>query len=183
MKAHSALESDGHIQDYVVFDLSGPPMADGKGVETPPCEYLVRESYSKHGRQLTAVVNCAGVIQTGNMGEVTVENYDYNMITNTRVPFEIMTHAVPFLKTAAAGAKSNGEGKDDEHVIAPSIVNISSVCGKQSFPGCTAYCMSKAAVDMMARCASVDLAKHGIRVNNVNPGMVVTELHQVSFSS
>ncbi len=117
------------------------------------------------------------------MGEVTVENYDYNMITNTRVLFEIMTHAVPFLKAAAAGAKSNGEGKDDEHVIAPSIVNISSVCGKQSFPGCTAYCMSKAAVDMMARCASVDLAKHGIRVNNVNPGMVVTELHQVSFSS
>lgn len=40
--------------------------------------------------------------------------------------------------------------------------------------------MSKAAVDMMTRCASVDLAKYGIRVNSVNPGMVVTNLQKVS---
>ena len=38
--------------------------------------------------------------------------------------------------------------------------------------------MSKSAVDMMTRCASVDLAPFGVRVNSVNPGVVVTELQK-----
>ena len=58
------------------------------------------------------------------------------------------------------------------------IVNVSSVNGIQSFGGTAAYCASKAALDMLMRCASVDLAEHGIRVNNVNPGVVITELQK-----
>ncbi len=55
---------------------------------------------------------------------------------------------------------------------------VSSVTGQQSFEACLSYCASKAAVDMMVRCAAVDLAPHGVRVNSVNPGVVVTELHK-----
>jgi NAD(P)-dependent dehydrogenase (short-subunit alcohol dehydrogenase family) len=40
--------------------------------------------------------------------------------------------------------------------------------------------VSKAAVDMLTRCAALDLAAQGVRVNAVNPGVVVTELHTVS---
>ena len=113
---------------------------------------------------LTSIINAAGVLQGGAMGteQVNISNYNYNMICNTQAPFEIMYYAIPYLK----------KQKD----IYPSIINVSSVNGKQSFAGCVTYCMSKAAIDQLTRCASVDLAKFGIRVNAVNPGVIETNL-------
>jgi NAD(P)-dependent dehydrogenase (short-subunit alcohol dehydrogenase family) len=58
------------------------------------------------------------------------------------------------------------------------IVNVSSVTGSRSFPGVLAYCVSKAAVDQLTRCAALELAPKGVRVNAVNPGVVVTEIHK-----
>ena len=72
-----------------------------------------------------------------------------------------MNLAVPFL------AKSRGN-----------IINLSSVAGLRSFPGVLAYCVSKAAVDQLTRCAALELAPKGIRVNAVNPGVVVTQIHR-----
>ena len=60
------------------------------------------------------------------------------------------------------------------------IVNVSSVAGPRAYPGLLAYCVSKAGVDSLTRCAALDLAPQGVRVNAVNPGVVVTELHTVS---
>ncbi len=61
-----------------------------------------------------------------------------------------------------------------------SIVNVSSVNGLRSFPGVLAYCVSKAAVDHLTRCAAIELAPLGVRVNAVNPGVTVTNLHRRS---
>ena len=58
------------------------------------------------------------------------------------------------------------------------IVNVSSVTGLRSFPGVLAYCVSKAGVDQLTRCAALELAPKGVRVNAVNPGVVVTGLHR-----
>jgi NAD(P)-dependent dehydrogenase (short-subunit alcohol dehydrogenase family) len=58
------------------------------------------------------------------------------------------------------------------------IVNVSSVTGLRSFPGVLAYCVSKAGVDQLTRCAALELAPQGVRVNAVNPGVVVTEIHK-----
>jgi NAD(P)-dependent dehydrogenase (short-subunit alcohol dehydrogenase family) len=58
------------------------------------------------------------------------------------------------------------------------IVNVSSVTGLRSFPGVLAYCVSKAGVDQLTRCAALELAAKGVRVNAVNPGVVVTEIHR-----
>ena len=58
------------------------------------------------------------------------------------------------------------------------IVNISSVTGLRSFPGVLAYCVSKAGVDQLTRCAALELASKNVRVNAVNPGVVVTEIHK-----
>ena len=62
------------------------------------------------------------------------------------------------------------------------MVNLSSVAGTRPYAGLAAYCVSKAAVDMITRCAALDLAPHGVRVNAVNPGVVVTELHTVTHA-
>ena len=44
--------------------------------------------------------------------------------------------------------------------------------------GVLAYCVSKAAVDQLTRCAALELAPLGVRVNAVNPGVTVTNLHR-----
>jgi NAD(P)-dependent dehydrogenase (short-subunit alcohol dehydrogenase family) len=46
------------------------------------------------------------------------------------------------------------------------------------FPGILAYNMSKAAVDQMTRTVALELADRGVRVNAVNPGVIVTEIHK-----
>lgn len=57
-----------------------------------------------------------------------------------------------------------------------SIVNISSIAAALTHRWMTAYCASKAAVNMLTRCAADDLGEHGIRVNAVLPGLVDTDL-------
>ncbi|UOQ55989.1 SDR family oxidoreductase [Leucobacter allii] len=56
------------------------------------------------------------------------------------------------------------------------IVNISSIGGRQPTPGMGAYESSKAAVDSITRWAAIELAAHGIRVNAVAPGPVLTPM-------
>ena len=58
------------------------------------------------------------------------------------------------------------------------VVNVSSVTGLRAFPGVLAYCVSKAALDQLTRCSALELASQGVRVNAVNPGVVVTEIHK-----
>jgi len=55
---------------------------------------------------------------------------------------------------------------------------VSSVNGIRSFPGVLAYNVSKAAVDQFTRCVALELAPKGVRVNSVNPGVIITELQR-----
>lgn len=147
-------KKEGHIFDYVVADLS----------EMNQCEHVIKKAVHLLGGHLTSLINCAGVLKGGGMGDpkVDLSNYEANMAINTQAPFELMVHSIPYLKKETSS----------------SIVNVSSVNGKQSFPGCVTYCMSKAALDQLTRCASVDLAKDGVRVNSVNPGVIATNLQK-----
>lgn len=55
---------------------------------------------------------------------------------------------------------------------------MSSVNGMRSFPGVLAYNMSKAALDQFTQCVALELADRGVRVNSVNPGVVITNIHK-----
>lgn len=110
---------------------------------------------------LDVLVNAAGIILVGSIDTTSLEQWDTMMNINLRSVFHQMKLAVPFLE------KTRGN-----------IVNVSSVTGLRSFPGVLAYCVSKAAVDQLTRCAALDLAARGIRVNAVNPGVVVTDIHR-----
>jgi NAD(P)-dependent dehydrogenase (short-subunit alcohol dehydrogenase family) len=60
-----------------------------------------------------------------------------------------------------------------------SIVNVSSIAGALTHPWMAAYCVSKAGLDMLTRCAADELGPHGIRVNSVLPGLVHTPMATV----
>jgi NAD(P)-dependent dehydrogenase (short-subunit alcohol dehydrogenase family) len=110
---------------------------------------------------LTTLVNAAGIIGTGSIESTTDGEWDTMMDINARAPFRLMRAALPALIP-----------------VKGSIVNVSSVTGLRSFPGVLAYCVSKSAIDQLTRCAALDLAAKGVRVNAVNPGVVVSNLHR-----
>lgn len=128
--------------------------------ETSHVDRLVSETVDQFG-QIDVLVNSAGIIKTGSVENTTLDDWNKMMDINVRSVFYLMQKCVPYLEVS----KGN-------------IVNVSSVTGTRAFPGVLAYCVSKAAVDQLTRCTALELAPKGIRVNAVNPGVVVTNLHK-----
>ncbi len=113
---------------------------------------------------LDVLVNSAGIIEGGSIETTALADWDEMMGINLRAPFLLMHLAMPHL-VARQGC----------------VVNVSSVNGLRAFPGVLAYCVSKAALDHLTRCAALEMASKGVRVNAVNPGVVVTNLHRASM--
>jgi len=61
------------------------------------------------------------------------------------------------------------------------IINIGSIAGKEVYPNGNVYCASKHAVDAISKAMRYDLNKYGIRVGEINPGLVETEFSLVRF--
>lgn len=110
---------------------------------------------------IDVLVNAAGHLSNGTIENTSLQAWDEMMDVNVRAPFQLMQMALPSL------IERRGN-----------IVNVSSVTGLRAFPGVLAYCVSKAALDQLTRCSSLELAAKGVRVNAVNPGVVVTEIHK-----
>ncbi|MCC9166042.1 SDR family NAD(P)-dependent oxidoreductase [Pontibacter harenae] len=61
------------------------------------------------------------------------------------------------------------------------IINIGSIAGKEVYANGNVYCASKHAVDAISKAMRIDLVQQGIKVSEVNPGMVETEFSEVRF--
>lgn len=61
------------------------------------------------------------------------------------------------------------------------VINIGSIAGKEAYPNGNVYCASKHAVDAINNGMRMDLYQHGIKVSQVNPGLVETEFSKVRF--
>ncbi len=61
------------------------------------------------------------------------------------------------------------------------VVNIGSIAGKEVYPNGNVYCASKFAVDAINNGMRLDLNQYGIKVSQVNPGLVDTEFSEVRF--
>lgn len=126
---------------------------------------LLEETVHRAGR-LDILVNAAGILEGGTIDNTSLQAWDRSMDVNLRSLFALTALATPHL-VAARG----------------NILNLSSVAGLRPYPGVLAYCVSKAAVDQLTRCLALELAPRGVRVNALNPGVVVTNLHRAGGMS
>lgn len=128
--------------------------------EVDQIEKLVVDTKNDFGR-IDVLVNSAGIIGMGSIKDTSLGDWDKVMSINLRSVFYLTQKCVPHLEETQGN-----------------IINVSSVAGPRAFPNILAYCVSKAGVDQFTRCASLELASKKIRVNAVNPGVVVSNLHK-----
>jgi len=112
---------------------------------------------------IDVLVNAAGIIGNGTIENTGLEFWDRMMDVNLRSLFRLTQLALPSI----IERKGN-------------IVNVSSVTGVRAFPNVLAYCVSKAGVDQLTHCAALELGPKGVRINAVDPGVVLTNLHRTS---
>jgi NAD(P)-dependent dehydrogenase (short-subunit alcohol dehydrogenase family) len=113
----------------------------------------------KAGR-IDGLVNNAGVHLYGKSAELETARYEEVMETNARSVFLCCREAFPYLERAGG-----------------TIVNIGSFFDKLGVKQNLAYCASKAAVGAITRCLAVEWAPKKIRVLDVAPGYIETELN------
>ncbi|MGV8936813.1 MAG: SDR family NAD(P)-dependent oxidoreductase [Allorhizobium sp.] len=113
-----------------------------------------------HGEAPDVLVNNAGIQTWSPLLDLSEEDWEAVIRTN-------LTGC--FLNTKAAARRMIEGGKNG------AIVNIGSGCNKLAFPNLVDYTASKGGVEQFTKVAAVELGSHGIRVNCVAPGAIVTE--------
>lgn len=111
------------------------------------------------GGRIDVLVNNAGIARMGEIEDLTPEDFDTQMQTNVRGTYLVTRAAWNALKASRGN-----------------VVMTSSVSGIGGDWGMFAYNTSKGAVSNMVRALALDGAKHGVRVNAVNPALTTSEL-------
>ena len=147
--AHQITQDSGVPVQMIAADLAEIDQVMG----------VVPQTVAQFGK-IDILVNAAGLTDRGNLLNTSPELFDKIFAVNVRAPFFLMQEAV---KHMAAGT---GDGR---------IVNIGSVnawCGERNL---LAYSISKGALLTLTRNLGDSLGPMGIRVNQINPGWVLTE--------
>ena len=116
------------------------------------------------------LVNNSGVSTTQKLTEVTPEDYDFVMNTNTRGAFFV---AQAVAKRMIARSKGEAPGT----FTGGRIVNVASMAGLKVLSQIGVYSMSKAAVVHMTRSMALEWGRFGINVNALCPGYIDTEIN------
>jgi len=148
------------------------------GVDVTDCDSIraaVAHAETECGA-IDILVNNSGVSTTQKLTDVTPEDYEYVMNTNTRGAFfvaqEVGKRMIARAKGAAPGTFIGGR-----------IVNIASMAGLKVLGQIGVYCMSKAAVVHMTRAMALEWGRHGINVNAICPGYIDTEINHHHWST
>ena len=108
------------------------------------------------GRRITRVVNCAGIVATGKVEDVTTEDFERVMAINVRSYIEVMKAVVPGMKAAGRGA----------------VVFTSSTAGIYGYPNRAPYAAAKWAIIGLMKTVAMEAGPFGVRANAICPGAV-----------
>lgn len=146
-RARAELESLGGEVLAVPCDVTDPVQV----------EAMVSNVHERFGA-VDVLVNNAGIIQTGPLESMTIEDFEDSINTHLWGPLYTTLAVLPEMKR-------RGEGR---------IVNISSIGGKVSVPHMVPYSASKFALVGLSRGLAVELAREGTRVSTITPGLMRT---------
>lgn len=119
---------------------------------------LIDAAVARHGR-LDCLFNNAGVgFPVAGIAELDIDAFDTGMRVLLRSVVLGMKHAAPVMVRQGSG----------------SIVNTASIAGQRASISGAIYSAAKAAVIHATRCVAVELGEHGVRVNSISPGAIVT---------
>jgi NADP-dependent 3-hydroxy acid dehydrogenase YdfG len=116
--------------------------------------------YSKYGR-CDFLFNCAGTIEAGTIEEIDIDKFTNMIRLNVESTFRLTYKILKRFKQQGSG-----------HVI-----NISSILGTKVRPGAGGYAASKFAMEALSESLRMELAGTNIQVTCIEPGLVLTELH------
>lgn len=126
---------------------------------------LANRTVEAFGR-IDILVNNAALAIPGSVHEMTEEQWDTTLSVNLGGVWRAMNVCVPHMIKGSGG----------------SIINISSTQAFRGFKGWGAYAAAKGGINSLTQQTAVDLAPHGIRVNAVAPGTIMTPMNQKIFA-
>lgn len=116
---------------------------------------------------LDVVVNNAGVSDTKAVLDYTDEDWDAILQTNLKGAWIVAQ------ESARRMAQNSGG----------SVINVTSILATRLAGGVGPYCAAKAGLAHLTRSMALELARHGVRVNSLAPGYVMTEINQEFLES
>tara|TARA_R110000822_G_scaffold79121_5_gene189458 strand:- start:368 stop:1063 length:696 start_codon:yes stop_codon:yes gene_type:complete len=145
------------LEDYgakvIRADLPEYDITDKKKLD------LLVEKSLYYSSKINGLVNCAGVTFGNDLFDYTDEDWDRTYQVNLKAPYELS-------RKVAKHMKKNGG----------SIINITSLNSELGFPNNPAYVAMKGGLKQLTKSLAVDLGKYNIRVNNVGPGYIKTNM-------
>jgi len=113
------------------------------------------------------LVNNAGISIPGDFLEMSEADYDRVVDINLKGSFLMLQACAREMVQQVAAGKPPG-----------AIINMSSVNDTLAIPAIVSYCIAKGGVSQLTRATSIALAPHGIRVNAIGPGSIMTGMLQ-----
>ena len=153
-----------HGRDRAALKESCKLVEDNKGHATPlvydlALTHSVQKMIEELGvERLDALINNAGIAVVKPLDQITIADWEKILAVNVTAPFLLIQRLVAQM---AAGS---------------TIVNILSVAAKTGFPGWSAYCMSKFALEGFSQAVREELRPLGIRVLNIYPAATNTDI-------